>query len=373
MKIDWESEQSHVLINPRLTGGSRYQAMLSDVGLKGHVWLATSGSTCTKWVALSKEAVLTSANAVNQHIASDQKDIWVHAIPNFHVGGLAVWARGYLSGAPVLDFKTSCPKWNPKVFCDFVASTEATLSALVPTQVYDLVNHNLEAPSTLRAILVGGGRLESHLYSKATNLGWRCLPTYGLSETSSQVATALSEGSPDMVLLPHVQARVDQDGVIAISGNSLLTCYAEVENELIITDPKIDGWFSTDDIGALKGDVLTVLGRRRDFVKISGENVSLSILNGILELLKLEFDLRDDIALVAMPDERLGHVIHLATTHESLRLLTLIEEFQRRVMPFERIRHVHLVDTIPRTAMDKVKREELLQLCCQNECCNAAK
>jgi len=315
-------------------------------------------------VALSKEAVLHSASAVNQHIGSDHHDIWVLAIPDFHIGGLAVRARGHVSGAKVLDFNMTCPKWDPKKFCDYIASTEATLTALVPTQLYDLVNHNLAAPSSLRAILVGGGRLEPHLYSKATNLGWKCLPTYGLSETSSQVATALPNGSPDLVLLPHVKARVDSEGVIMIASKSLLTCYVEVEGGVTITDPKVDGWFATDDLGELKENVLKVRGRRRDFIKISGENVSLTILDGILDLLKLELDLRDDIALIAMPDERLGHVIHLATTQESLRLLTLIEEFQKRVMPYERIRRLHVVERIPRSAMDKVKRNQLLELCC---------
>ena len=149
-----------------------------------------------------------------------------------------------------------------------------------------------------------------------------------------------------------------------IASKSLLTCYVEVEGGVTITDPKVDGWFATDDLGELKENVLKVRGRRRDFIKISGENVSLTILDGILDLLKLELDLRDDIALIAMPDERLGHVIHLATTQESLRLLTLIEEFQKRVMPYERIRRLHVVERIPRSAMDKVKRNQLLELCC---------
>lgn len=363
MKIQWNNEQTYVLINPRMQGRITYEQKLLEIGLKAHIWLATSGSTTTKWVALSKEAVLNSAKSVNQHIGSDHTDIWVHALPDFHIGGLAVWARGFVSGASVVDFKLECPKWNPRKFCECVSSTEATLSALVPTQVYDLVNQNLEAPSTLKAILVGGGRLEKHLYSKAINLGWKCLPTYGLSETGSQVATALPEGSPDLILLPHVTANVDEEGIISISGNSLLSYYAEIGDDVTLTDPKQDGWFRTDDVGELKGNVLRVHGRKRDFVKISGEGVSLTILNGILEMLKLEFDLPDDIALIAMPDERLGHAIHLATTHESLRLLTLIEEFQERVLPFERIRQIHVVDHIPRTAMDKVKREELLNMC----------
>lgn len=364
MKIDWDGKRSVILVNPKLPSKKVYQTKLETIDLQGHFWLATSGSTCPKWVALSKEAVMHSAFAVNQHIQSDKSDVWIHALPDFHIGGLAVWARAHVSGASVVDYKLHSQKWCPKAYCDFIASNEGTLTALVPTQVYDLVNCNLQAPHSLRALLVGGGRLAPNLYSRALNLGWKCLPTYGMSETASQVATALPESSTsDMILLPHVKAKIDKEGVIHLSSSSLLTCYAYVDNDIQITDPKEDGWLTTDDVGSLKGNVLKVRGRKRDFIKISGESVSLTILDGILDILKLELDVKADIALVPMPSERLGCEIHLATTHESLRILTLIEEFQKRVLPFEKIRHLHLVESIPRTAMDKLKRDELVAIC----------
>jgi acyl-coenzyme A synthetase/AMP-(fatty) acid ligase len=56
-----------------------------------------------------------------------------------------------------------------------------------------------------------------------------------------------------------------------------------------------------------------------------------------------------------MPDERLGHVIHLATTIEP----TFADAFNARVHPFERIRAIHRVDEIPRSPLGKLLRAEL--------------
>jgi o-succinylbenzoate---CoA ligase len=358
MSFEWDSDQTIVLMNPRMPGKDKYTHRLHEIGLKGHIWLATSGTTSIKWVALSKKAILHSARAVSQHLEMTDQDIWINPLPDFHIGGLAIWARTFVCNAKVVDFKRES-KWHPKVFRDCLASSKGTLTSLVPAQLYDLVCLQLEAPPSLRAVLIGGGRLEYSLYSKAVNLGWRCLPTYGMTETASQVATAKPETKADLELLPHVSAKINDEGLICIKSDCLLTCYAEINSETVVTDPKNDGWFCTDDVGVIKDNSLKVKGRKSDFIKIGGESVSVTMLESVFDTLKLEYGVTDDMALVAIPDDRLGHVIHLATTYESLRLLTLVEEFQERVHPFERIRQIHRVDKIPRGPMNKVIKSDL--------------
>src|SRR5205085_7216861 len=63
-----------------------------------------------------------------------------------------------------------------------------------------------------------------------------------------------------------------------------------------------------------------------------------------------------DAAIVAIADERLGNVIHLATTSEAD---AVIEQFNARVLPFERIRITHHVSSIPRSSLGKLLRSEL--------------
>src|SRR5207244_12310235 len=99
--------------------------------LPGHVLVATSGTTGdVKLVALSKEAILASAAAVNTRLGARRGDVWCCVLPTFHVGGLGIHARAHLTGSRVIGMA-----WDPHAF----ARTEATLASLVSAQVHDLV------------------------------------------------------------------------------------------------------------------------------------------------------------------------------------------------------------------------------------------
>jgi O-succinylbenzoic acid--CoA ligase len=348
--IDWSSAENHLLLNPRLPAGERETLeRLAEAapGLRRHLWVATSGTSgALKLVALSKAAVLSSAAAVNAHLDARPGDVWSRVLPSFHVGGLGIEARASLTGSRVEAFD-----WDPRRF----AAGGFTLSSLVPAHVRDLVTAGLRSPRHLRAIVVGGGNLSDDLYSAGRELGWPLLPSYGLSEAASQVATATLE-SKELRILDHVQVRID-DGRIALSGPSLLTGYAQVDEggNPVFLDPKVDGWFLTEDRGAVRGNVLSVYGRSGDFVKIGGESVDLIRLDRILDEVRYSID----AAIVAVPDERLGHVIHVATTEADPK--NLVEAFNARVLPFERIRGIHRVDSIPRTPLGKLRRGELAE------------
>ena len=340
--VDWNSDDSVVLLNPRMPQAER-QALESMVTpLPRHVWLATSGTTGSlKLTALSKDALLASAAAVNRHLGSDGGDVWCCVLPPFHVGGLGIHARAHLTGARVVVMH-----WEPE---QFASSIDVTLASLVPAQVSDLVRAGLRPGGRLRAIVVGGGALRPDLYDGARRLGWPVLPSYGMTETCSQVATATAAG-PEMELLDHVEARVEEDGLLAFRGPSLLTGSGTASG---FVDPKADGWFVTEDRGKVVGRRLEVEGRRGDFVKIGGESVDLGRLDAILAAVAGEH-----AAVIAVPDERLGRVIALAVD-EAFEAEQVVAAFNERVHPFERARQVHRVSQIPRSSLGKLLRGKL--------------
>lgn len=363
--MDWESDQTYVLLNPRMPEIEKKQAddiQKSLPHLPSHVWLLTSGSTARhKWVALSKNAILTSAAAVNAHLESDRRDCWLNPLPRFHVGGLGILARSYLSGARSVDCAQS--KWNAQHFYARLLEEKATLTALVPAQIFDLIQLNVRAPTSLKAAIVGGGVLHPKVYEKAFELGWTLLPSYGMTECASQIATAsLHEcKNPALKILPHFEVRIDHSGLIALKGESLLTGYAITNSKgLEFYDPKKNGWLITEDRGSVKGSFLEVHGREKSFIKIGGESVNFAQLELLLEGLRIENSINVDVALVPMPDERLGHVIHLATTQVSSEVEKLINAFQLQVCPFEAIRKVHYISYIPRSAIGKIRYDKLI-------------
>lgn len=344
MSVDWDSEASHLLLNPRMPEQEQERLQSFVVDLPSHVWLATSGTTgALKLVALSKRALLASAAAVNRHLQASSADVWCCVLPRFHVGGLGIDARAFLTGSRVVT-----DSWDAHRFAE---RTDVTLASLVPAQVSDLVRAQLRAPRAMRAIVVGGGSLSRESYDAARALGWPLLPSYGMTECASQVATATLQ-SAELVALDHVEIRTEE-GRLAMRGESLLTGYGTDGG---FVDPKIDGWFLTEDLGTLEGRILRIFGRRGDFVKIGGESVDLGRLDAILSSLGTP-----QAALLAVPDERLGFTIHLVVGLEEDGE-GLAKRYNERVLPFERARQVHRVPEIPRTSLGKLNRMKLMAM-----------
>lgn len=372
MVISWENQESYLLLNSKYSNKeqARFQEIIHAAGKwPGHIWLSTSGSSTSKWVGLSKEAFLASAAAVNKHLDSQKEDCWINTLPHFHVGGLGIWARAYLNGSQVFDFKQAYPgKWRAEEFFNYIQRMKGTLTSLVPAQLYDLIQLGWKAPSCLKAIIIGGGALLPLIYEKAVALGWPILPSYGLTECASGVATASLEGwrknrLPHLQLLTHLEGDV-RDGRLSFKGPSLLSTYAYLDgSEVKFIDPKIDGWLITEDRGTINGGIVNIFGRTDAITKIGGENVDLAVLENHLQTLRLGLNLAEEATLLSLPDSRLGNSIQLASNSPNKELLEpLIHEFQTSVLPFERIRKIYLLNELPRSSLGKILQKELIVL-----------
>jgi O-succinylbenzoic acid--CoA ligase len=377
--FNWDSSDNQFALNPRLPADQSRTLLelprLFQSEFKAHLFLLTSGTTAKsvqdlKWVALSKEAILSSAHAINHHLQSTSSDVWLHNLPDFHVGGVGIWARSYLSGAKVIKLES----WRPDHFLSEVQSHHVSLTALVPAQIYDLIQLDLACPPSLRAVVVGGGALSDALYVKGRQLGWPLLPSYGMTETCSQIATAsLSSlvsssqnlrSSPPLEVLSHLNVETHVDGRLRIRGSSLLTAYLFYGDAgPVMIDPKEEGWFYSQDRGEVIGRSLKILGRVGDFVKIGGESVEVGRLRAILDEIRFQLNLTTDFALLPVPDDRLGYVIHLLAQQDAKLkdILRLVESFNSRVIAFEKIRKWHTMERIPRTDLGKLIAGECLQ------------
>ncbi len=377
-RFDFHSPNNELILNPKLIESEQiFFSKAWDFASKevsGHFALATSGTTSAhgrgKLVLLGKSSILASARAVNRHLSVSANDIWLKALPDFHVGGLGILARAELSGSRVFEYQDQ--KWSPQNFYSALNTSHASIISLVPTQLYDLLKYKLRAPPSLRAALIGGAALSAQLFSRAKELNWNVLPSYGMTETCSMIACAnpeLSEFSFPKTL-SHAQVKLNPLGQIEVSCDSLLTAYVlQKENGFEILDPKICDdqkklWFCPGDFAEISSKGIEILGRESEFVKIGGEGVSLLKLESLLKEIILErSDFCNDYALLAAPDERLGFRINLLSTAQgSNETAMLVELFNKRLMGIEKVRQVHFVELIPRTALGKLKRLEALEL-----------
>jgi O-succinylbenzoic acid--CoA ligase len=188
---------------------------------------------------------------------------------------------------------------------------------LVPTQVHDLIRGGWRAPETLRAVFVGGDALSEALRAEAVAMGWPLLPSYGLTEAASQVATAApgEEVTNWWPLLRHLEARVDEGGILQLRGPSLLTgwmIFGE-DGRVHFEDPKCDGWFKTTDRVELRDGKLKMIGRCDDLIKIRGELVDIANLERELQARVPSGLVRLDSA----PDARNGALLSVVAENNS--------------------------------------------------------
>ncbi|MCP5535175.1 MAG: AMP-binding protein [Akkermansiaceae bacterium] len=362
----WQSDPCRVMANPLDAVAQGEAGLLARwaeniPGLSGHILFATSGSTGDgKWVALSRGALLASARMVNQHLSACPADRWLLALPEFHVGGMGILARCYLADCEVIRMEG---KWNPHVYHDLACSGNATLSSLVPTQLFDLVQSGKQAPPGLRAVLIGGGRLDDAVYQQAAELGWPVMETYGMTETCSQVATA-QPGGRELNILPGWQSRVTEKGRLMLKGEALLSAYVSSgHGGFRMSDPKTDGWFATGDIVELRNNALRILGRADRCVKILGELVNLAEVETTLAATARRLATpvnmpSGELIVIACADHRRGSRLVLCSD-QAIDGHHLIGQYNQSCKPVERIDCYCLLENIPRSPLGKVRYDQL--------------
>lgn len=369
----WSTSESLVFANPRdpiaLSEAEIMQPWIgTQAELIAHLLFRTSGSTGKgKWVALSKSALLASARAVNEFLNVTSADRWLLTLPAFHVGGMGIAARAYLARCKMVNDNK---KWDAARCHQLCVTENITLTSLVPAQLLDLVRLKLPAPESLRALLVGGGRLEDSVYQKAIDLGWPVHETYGMTETSSQVATA-NAAERRLRVLPHWEVSVNDDGRLQLRGEAALTCYVGCERgACFMEDPKQDGWLVTNDRGNVSCGELTVYGRADRCVKILGELVDLSEVERTIQLVSKEAGLpyQELVVMAVQPpeageyrDQRRGTLLILCC-EKNEGMSGMLGKYNAACHALQRIKGIALLEAIPRTPIGKIDYPLLSQL-----------
>jgi O-succinylbenzoic acid--CoA ligase len=371
-----DPNKTHVLLNPVLPRELQdaIHAKVDHLHTEQPMlWILSSGTTSTKansykLIGLSRNSFLASAQSVNLHLNVTTADRWLNVLPLFHVGGLGILYRAFASGTDCINQWNPNFKWNPQSYVRDCHQHHITLSSLVPTQIHDLVSTGLSAPPSLRAIVVGGAKLDWALYLKARALGWPLLPSYGMTEASSQVATASMESlaniTPSEMPPLHVLPHLNDDGRLSIAGTSLLEgYYSIVEGDFEPwMDPKdASGWFTTQDCAELRGSQLKILGRTDEVIKIRGENVNLSGLREQLANVLQKNQWNIECTIAAIPHPRLGWQLALVSPAPEKELRLLGQELNKTLLGFERIEVFYPLTPLPRTELGKIQQQRLVE------------
>jgi O-succinylbenzoic acid--CoA ligase len=331
----WDDGDAVVPIDPRLPraavdsllGALRVDEPVDDGDA---LVIATSGTTGEpKGVVLTHDAITASAVATSARLEVDpSRDKWVACLPLAHVGGLSVVTRSLLTNTPVVVH----PRFDVAAVEQAVVEG-ATLVSLVTTALRRI------DPALFRVVVLGGA-------APPEQLPGNVIATYGMTETGSGI---VYDGRP----LDGVDVSIDdRSGEISMRGPMLLRCYRDG------TDPKDSGgWFRTGDVGAWAvNGRLRVFGRLDDVIITGGENVWPDAVEAVLAALPSVAE----IAVVGREDEEWGHRVVALVVPSDPALPPALDELRAAVK--ERLgawaapRELELVESLPRTALGKVRR-----------------
>jgi O-succinylbenzoic acid--CoA ligase len=207
-------------------------------------FLFTSGSMGKPNIAChTLKNLVANAQGSNQRIPLEKSDCWALTLPLFHVGGLGILFRSYLAKSFILI----SDQWE-----------KATHLSLVPTQLYRLLKEPTQMPR-LKTILLGGAPLPD------LKTPWNSLPSYGMTEMSSQIVTGHLVNSA-------AEVQIADDKEICVRGAALFQGYYE-KGKGIVLPVNEEGWFPTKDLGEWTSGTFKVLGRKDNLFISGGENI----------------------------------------------------------------------------------------------------
>jgi cyclohexanecarboxylate-CoA ligase len=281
--------------------------------------LFTSGSTGEPKGVLHRHEVLDrAADAHIAHFELTADDVIYIPSPLAHQTGFlyGMWIALRLGAPQVLQ-----EVWDADVGCDAMQRWGVTFVQCATPFLADLVRvvgERGETPAALRTFVATGAAIPRALAREArAALEAEVGGAWGTTE--SCLGAAFTPGGPperawttDGGPMANVRLRVvDEDGrelPAGVEGNFevFTDCLFEgYLNRPDLTTEAItpDGWYRSGDLATLDGDgQLRITGRVKDVVNRGGEKVPVAE----IEQLLYAHPAVDDVAIVAMPDERLG-------------------------------------------------------------------
>ncbi|QCW03638.1 class I adenylate-forming enzyme family protein [Natrinema pallidum] len=325
----------------------------------------TSGEP--KAVRLTVGNLVASATASAFRLGVGPDDRWLCCLPMYHMGGLAPVVRSTLYGTTAVIQREFDPRETARIIDD----EDITGVSLVPTMCKRLLDAGWMPPDTLRFVLLGGAPASSELLERCRERDVPVCPTYGMTETASQIATALPDvvaahegtvGQPlmftDVTVIDETGAALEpgEQGELVVSGPTVTPGYLDADETAAAFG---DHGLHTGDVGYRdEGGRLWILNRRSDRIVTGGENVDPGEVVAALR----DHPRVDDAAVVGLADEEWGErvaalVVPEPGTASSLEPESLFAHCDERLAGFKRPKTIGIVDALPRTASGTVDRE----------------
>ncbi len=322
--------------------------------------ILTSGSMGSpRAIGLAYHNLAASTAAVVSRLSLSAADRWGLCLSVGHVGGLALVARACLTGASVRLW----PAFDPAAVAAAILSGDVTHLAIVPVMLRRLLPRLQSAPipPTLRCILVGGAAAAPDLLDAAFETGLPLATTWGMTETTSQIATAppaLARQYPGSAGRPlrGIELRTGPHGVLQMRGPTLAASVVSrpgMQPQPLPTDSR--GWFATRDLGRIDERGLVWIEGRADATIVSG---GLNVSPAEVERVIAEVPGVREAVVFGVPDAEWGEAVAAVIEADpgSVSAATVDRHCRNRLSPGRRPIRMVVVNALERTWTGKVIR-----------------
>ena len=321
----------------------------------------TSGST-----GRPKPVVVTMGNLLSSAIASafrlgvDPADRWLLTLSLYHVGGIAPIFRSTLYGTAVV----LRAGFDPGQAADDLDRYDVTVVSLVPTMLKGMLDRRGTLSDSLRVVLLGGAPADDALIQRCENYSVPVHPTYGMTETASQVATARPADAFDR---PGTVGRPLLWTEVTVLGDDGEPVAAGETGELVVSGPTVTpGYYGDNEdafcpYGLRTGDVgyqtedgsLFVVNRIDDRITTGGETIDPG---AVVTVLKAH-EAVEAAAVVGVPDAQWGErVTALVVGDDGLTAAAVDSHCRDQLADFKCPKTIVFADEIPRTASGSIDR-----------------
>ncbi|MEH2374205.1 2-succinylbenzoate--CoA ligase [Nostoc sp.] len=373
---DWgtqELQQVFDLVQPDIILGMGHGAWGMGNGnntqcpILNSIMIPTGGSSGQiKFVIQTWETLIASVKGFTEYFQLKQVNSFC-VLPLYHVSGLMQFMRSFTTGGKLAIQAFKAVESNQILN---IKQSEFFIS-LVPTQLQRLLQNPelIEWLSQFNTVLLGGAPAWNELLEKARFHRIRLAPTYGMTETASQIATLkpddfLSGKISSGQILPHAKVTIrnqqgeilnpNQIGNITIHAQSLSLGYYPITKENQ-TD------FQVDDLGFLDDqNHLNIVGRNSDKIITGGENIYPAEIESAIQATQMVAD----ICVIGIPDKHWGQAltaiyIPKQSDTSTLKIQTQLKD---KLSKFKIPKYWIPQQNLFRNSQGKINRQQLQQI-----------
>lgn len=342
----------------------------------------SSGTTgFPKAILHSHEALMHSCRVEQNHHGQTKDDVFLCIPPLYHTGAKMHWFGSLLSGSKAVLLKGV----NPETILSTVSNEKCTIVwLLVPwaLDILEAIDNGTIDPSKYqlsqwRLMHIGAQPVPQSLINR-----WKAYfpdhqydTNYGLSESIGPGCVHLGVenihkvgaiGVPgygwEVKIINEKGEDVAQGevGELAVKGPGVMKCY--YNNEKATAEVLHDGWLWTGDMARQDEDGFYYLvDRKKDVVISGGENLYPVEIENFMS----KFEKIKDVAVIGLPDKRLGEI---ATAIVELKqgvecTAEEIDEFCLGMPRYKRPKKIIFAD-VPRNATGKIEKPKLRLMYC---------